>query len=583
LTLALRDRAEPRTRYGVAAESRAERLKWARARQAEHEYARQLRAVARRVGSIVDLIADTQSVDWVLEMLERYAERLTPWAEATAARMLADVSRRDVAQWNRVSATMSRALREEIATAPTGEALRRLLSEQVGLIKSLPREAGQRVHKLATEAKIATASRGEDLVQRILETGHVTESRAILIARTETARVASNLTQVRAQHIGSTHYEWMTAGDHDVRPFHKALNKTLQRWDSPPVCEPTGERANPGCIWNCFSGDTLVSSPSGVRRVWRSFYDGQIIGVQAGGIEFLSTPNHPVLTSRGWVAVGALDEGDYLVQMAENAAFVSENDENNVEATFEQISMSGVSRMHDAGPVEFNFHGDIPQGNVDEIAFEFPLSGNVVAHEFERSRNLFFANAYGGVRDIVDRVRSLYHISESRLSRFGDELNAAFSGHFGHADMIRFAPGSALGSVFPQYSRYDDTLEPVLFGDSKFTHTRDIVGNDIVFRRVSNPVVRGPSRPYDLNTASPEFLAKIIGRAIEAPGGLRQAEARGHKFLRVEKKFFREFKSHVYTLESGNGWYGITSARIPAKNCRCVAIPIIPDLNRLGA
>lgn len=145
---------------------------------------------------------------------------------------------------------MSEALRREVRQAPTGELMRALLAEQVGLITSIPREAASRVQELAIRA-VEAGERPGSIVEEILRTGEVAESRAKLIARTEVARASSKLTESRARYIGSEGYIWRTAGDRDVRPLHRALNGRYFDWDSPPVAGSSGERAHAGQIYNC--------------------------------------------------------------------------------------------------------------------------------------------------------------------------------------------------------------------------------------------------------------------------------------------------------------------------------------------
>lgn len=224
-------------------------------RKAERSYARQLKGVARQINAIVKAFAPEGNVNDLNSMqstLTRYAEILRPWARAVGWGMVSEVSRRDEAAWFAHGNEMGRLLREEIRTAPTGDMLREILERQVTLITSLPIEAGQRVHKLATESLI-NSSRASEIAKEILRTGDVTESRAVLIARTETARCAAGLTQSRAQFVGSTHYIWHTATDSDVRPGHKAMNGKIFRWDTPPEVEENGRsmRHGPGEIWNC--------------------------------------------------------------------------------------------------------------------------------------------------------------------------------------------------------------------------------------------------------------------------------------------------------------------------------------------
>lgn len=245
------------------AETARERAGFARARKAENQYARRLRDVARYIDDIVRAFVtnegDVSAAEPLLRVaLQRYSQAIEPWARATGARMLADVSRRDEAVWARLSKTMSRALRDEIQTAPTGEALRALLAEQVDLITSLPLDAAQRVHEL-TLAGLETSTRANVIAEQVLATGHVTRNRANMIARTEVARTASTLVEVRATHVGSEGYIWRSSEDADVRNAdgnpvgsHRKLNGQFIRWDSPPVASTDGvTRAHAGQIYNC--------------------------------------------------------------------------------------------------------------------------------------------------------------------------------------------------------------------------------------------------------------------------------------------------------------------------------------------
>lgn len=195
-------------------------------------------------------------------MLRAYADALTPWAVSTAARMVEQVNLRDIANWKAASAEMSKELRREILTAPTGETMRQLVAEQVTLIKSIPLDAAQRVQDLAIKA-VEDGTRSKEIAAEIMRSGDVATSRATLIARTEVARAQSSLTEARAKAIGSTHYIWRTSHDGTVRKDHKRLDGKVFAWNDPPIAdEHSGARANPGCIYNCrcFAEPILTES-----------------------------------------------------------------------------------------------------------------------------------------------------------------------------------------------------------------------------------------------------------------------------------------------------------------------------------
>lgn len=210
-----------------------------------------MRKVAHQVGVLINGFppGDPAVVPTMTDVLRRYAEALTPWAEATATRMLADVNRRDEQAWMEQARELSRGLAAEIRTAPTGELMRALLADQVTLIKSLPLDAAQRVHDL-TLAGIENSTRAKEIQKEVARSGLVSENRAKLIARTEVARTASVLTQARAEHIGSEGYIWRTSNDSDVRHSHKEMNGRYVRWDTPPRLSD-GTVTHAGQIYNC--------------------------------------------------------------------------------------------------------------------------------------------------------------------------------------------------------------------------------------------------------------------------------------------------------------------------------------------
>ena len=243
-------------------------------KNAQASYGAQLRGLARQISRIIQAFApetkkapfEPGDVARIEQALARYAEAITPWARATALRMVGEVNRRNKTSWQRYTERMGSALRLEIQNAPVGTTIEALLAEQVDYITSLPWDAARHVQERVLAALSAGTRPGaqEAEIREALEAAHpeATESwlmnRATLIARTETARAASLLTQARATHIGSTTYTWKTAGDWKVREGHRrcahedryGLGIGRYRWDTPPESDPP-YHSHPGQIWNC--------------------------------------------------------------------------------------------------------------------------------------------------------------------------------------------------------------------------------------------------------------------------------------------------------------------------------------------
>lgn len=115
------------------------------------------------------------------------------------------------------------------------------------LIKSIPSEYFGKLQEAIT-ANWESGMRPENLISTIAHIGDVTESRAKLIARDQTAKMNSAFTQVRQVSVGINSYIWQTAGDERVREEHAMMDGETVRWDSPPSIGNVGEEVNCRCV-----------------------------------------------------------------------------------------------------------------------------------------------------------------------------------------------------------------------------------------------------------------------------------------------------------------------------------------------
>jgi SPP1 gp7 family putative phage head morphogenesis protein len=221
-----------------------------RIRGTESEYAIALRKLSQHVAAVVEGIQPTtpESAAAVERALTKYAESITEWAHSVAGRMLTSVAKTDERQWMAATREMSTALRNQIKAAPIGVTMRQLLEDQVHLIQSIPLDAAKRVHGLVLQ-NMESGGRASSIVDEIMRTGEVTKGRATMIARTETSRAATALTQARAIHVGSDGYIWRSCRDSRVRPSHKKMEGRFVRWDQPPTLD--GLTGHAGALPNC--------------------------------------------------------------------------------------------------------------------------------------------------------------------------------------------------------------------------------------------------------------------------------------------------------------------------------------------
>ena len=207
--------------------------------RAESLYASNLMSVARGVDDIVSSYDpyDDASGGNVLNALKEYSKSLRDWAQNEAQRMTKEMVEVDERKWKQQSLKMSKALYDEINKAPIDEMLKEYMNEQVVLIRSMPLQAAERVHKLILERASVGGARADSLVKEIMKTGKVTESRAKLIARTEISKISTGLTKSRSKTIGADFYIWRTSKDIRVRDSHKHMEGVLINWNDPPSPE----------------------------------------------------------------------------------------------------------------------------------------------------------------------------------------------------------------------------------------------------------------------------------------------------------------------------------------------------------
>ncbi len=231
---------------------------------AERAFYKSLKKVAQASGHIVETHVDGVTLKNSKQMtdeLERYSKRLEPWARRQSKKMLERVMQSNKRAYAAKSSAIGAELVARLGEDNVGAVARALMEEQVGLIKSIPLEAGQRAQKIAMEAALsgARAAPNEDTIAELQkQLGLSTEvaiSRAQLIAITETARASASINQARALAVGSGQYRWHNSGDEAVRPSHKTYKgKRLQgmifSWDNPPTLDD-GMKGHPGTFPRC--------------------------------------------------------------------------------------------------------------------------------------------------------------------------------------------------------------------------------------------------------------------------------------------------------------------------------------------
>lgn len=125
-------------------------------------------------------------------------------------------------------------LNRAVASPDAQEAVMMAIRNNVALIKSIKDEYKDSVSKLIRD-NVFNGERPTNIVTQIKEIGGVSKSRAAFIARDQTAKINSDLVEIRAKAIGSDTYYWTSTNDERSRPDHDALDGMLCSWVDPTI------------------------------------------------------------------------------------------------------------------------------------------------------------------------------------------------------------------------------------------------------------------------------------------------------------------------------------------------------------
>ena len=141
----------------------------------------------------------------------------------------------------------------------------------------------------------------------------------------------------------------------------------------------------------CLVGETQVSSPSAIERGYDRVYTGPLVTIRTAlGHELTGTPNHPVLTDEGWVALGSLRKGQHVVScLGAQGVPPSDPDVDDHPATIAEIvrtlALLPTSVTERIEGIRMDFHGDGTDREIDVVLAVGELEERVGAQFGQRA------------------------------------------------------------------------------------------------------------------------------------------------------------------------------------------------------
>jgi phage putative head morphogenesis protein, SPP1 gp7 family len=173
------------------------------------------------------------------------------------------------------------ALRRELQ-GPVGVSVASQINRNAEIIKSMPLDLAKQLTNFISDESVK-GRRSEDIADEILRKfPGMTRNKAALIARTETSKTSTALTQARCENLGLNWYRWRTSEDGHVRDSHKHMEGVLVKWSDPPSPERLIGAKNPpapyhaGNIYNCRCYPEPVVNLDHVKWPAKVYYGGAI-------------------------------------------------------------------------------------------------------------------------------------------------------------------------------------------------------------------------------------------------------------------------------------------------------------------
>lgn len=338
---------------------------------------------------------------------------------------------------------------------------------------------------------------------------------------------------------------------------------------------------------NCVVAETEVAG-TGLLAGMRREYKGTLVNIRTrGGRNLTVTPNHPILTARGWVVAGEIKEFDNLIC----ANFVHGNngsvpDVNNVPPTAKEVFESCNlmdSALFDGVPVAAeNLNGEvIGDSNIKVVNPLGFLKRAIEATAGEPIEHCGFSVAQneGSVScPLLDAFGS--------LNLFGFRHNPTSNGLMGGCSLCgSFFGGhgsSANDSGFGLAARGDSSFgEP---SDDRGTADVEAVGDGVnalaIIERFENSIRHWDALTARLDAIASEYTKNGCVATSDLLDNLFGGGTRLIEIDDVESVSFSERSCHVYNLSTKGGWY--VSSGIITHNCDCRIIPGWPGTSVAG-
>lgn len=402
------------------------------------------------------------------------------------------------------------------------------------------------------------------------------------LMRTELRRVQTEAAVQSMTDNGVTEYKFIVANG--VNPCEECLALDGQVFK---LSEMAPGKNAPPVHPQCVLPGTKIIAP-GMKAIMQSEYSGYVVELRtANGARLTVTPNHIVLTERGWIRAKNIVKGDkviHYVGRGEHGVEVHPANDDCIPAVEELftafIKAGGVSALSvPASPVDFK--GDVvPQSKVDVVFINSQLRDEVDASVSKRGgygpfiRALVIGERGLEIESPLNKALMWYGLAADGIMRRLSERGVFLGSSIRCADLVRFRTTADYNARLLQVSANNGAVDAISVGKGIFTDTGLVVGNDNI-EDVSRQFDRRVRRDSEFDSVLNQDALNCFGSFMDDVCNVTKTFAGIVQFDDVVGVVSRFYSGHVYDTSSMSTLY--TANGIITSNCHCCTAPYVDE------
>lgn len=450
------------------------------------------------------------------------------------------------------------------------------VAENVALIKTVPDVLFDKIEQATTRA-VTEGTLHTDLAKELAEQVGVAKNRAALIARDQVGKIYGQANAARQAELGIDRFVWRTVNDARVRDEHKDLEGKIFSYAD----GGHPEEGLPGEPINCVPADAPVSLHAPARKAYRRRYRGELtVLVTDAGEAIRCTPQHPVLTSRGWLAAHLVEVGDHLVKAPAQRVDLAIEHVERGDATAAEVfhALEAARGLRPLRLAARGFHGDAAvdeQVDIVEVERRLLIDGDAERAQVRGEHELAFAPEAAAARRHAPADVVALACAADGVVRGAGPRSALSGGGASHAQDHRVATTARLDAGGEQRLANGGAGAPDPVGDRFLARPGAVPLHDLSDGQLERLIRRRVHAAPDEQLAHARVLCVEAARdgVQPRPGEVCRDDIILRKVIRSGTE---AFDGLVFNFETSTGWYA--SHGLIVHNCRCYAEPVLDDI-----